>query len=215
ARLPGATARRTGRSGRCPASMPAPSRRLYAVQPVPRARAPCRGTVLPPPTASSEAPPSSARGLGSSILQPPHELDPRPHIVHRRHLHVHQAMSQPDGADHVLREIARHAGRLLGPGNPQHAGGSERARQRGELPLEFPLLRREQLDEIERAPGIGLPNHVPRQLPERSLIAPGRIEDRDRGSWLDPELVDEPSRRVTRHTLPPSPALYAPFHRPL
>src|SRR6266508_4429629 len=60
-------------------------------------------------------------------FESPDQLETRPHVVHRGHFHVDEAGGQGDLAHDVFGQIGRHAGRLLGPRNPQRAGGLERA----------------------------------------------------------------------------------------
>src|SRR5438105_6826326 len=137
------------------------------------------------------------------VLHSPYELEPRPHRVHRRHPHVHETMGEPDGPDHVLGEIGRHAGRLLGPGDPQHARGRERALERREATLELALRVREELNEVERA-GDGMPaRHARRQLSEDTIIATWCLEDRDPRIRLDPQLGDQRLARVPSHLYRP------------
>src|SRR6058998_2695972 len=81
-----------------------------------------------------------------SVLQPPDEFQPRPHVVHRTHLHVHEPMSECDAADHIFGEIRGQARPLLGPGEPRPPGGSESGLQVEEPALELPPPGREALD---------------------------------------------------------------------
>ena len=121
------------------------------------------------------------------ILHPSHELEPRPHVVHRRHFHVHEAVREPNHPDHVLGEVGRHAGRLLGPRDPQHTGRRERPRQRRESALELSLLC-EELNEIESA---GRARTAPdlRELPERALVPLGAWRIAMRISGFIPSLA--------------------------
>src|SRR6184192_2112719 len=133
------------------------------------------------------------------VLHSPYELEPRPHFVHRRDLHVYETVGKPDRANHVLGEIGRHARRLLGPGDPQHSGRRERALERREATLELALRVREELNEVERA-GDGRPaRHPLRQLAEEAIVTAGRIENRDRPAILDAELLHQRLRGVPSH----------------
>ena len=125
-------------------------------------------------------------------------------------------MREPDRADPVLGEIGRHAGRLLGPRDPQHAGRRERALERRESALEFPLPIRKELNEIERADDSRLAPHPQRQLAQHALIAAGRIEDRDVHLGLDPELGEQRPAGVAGGYPSPFPRPSSPaLHRPL
>src|SRR5258708_35653898 len=62
-----------------------------------------------------------------TILEPPHELEPRPDVVHGAHLHVHEARAEADRAHHVLGEIGGDAGGPLAPGDPQTPVGRQGA----------------------------------------------------------------------------------------
>ena len=110
-------------------------------------------------------------------------------------------MGEPDGPDHVLGEIGRHAGRLLGPGDPQHARGRERALERREATLELALRVHEELNEVEPA-GDGRPaRHPLRQSAEYTIIALRRIDDRDARIRLDPQLCDQRFARIPGHLI--------------
>src|SRR2546430_929337 len=137
------------------------------------------------------------------VLHSPYELEPGPHRVHGGDFHVNELVCEADLTDHVLREIGRHAGRLLGPGDPQHAGGRERALERREATLELALRVREELHEVERA-GDGRPaRHARRQLAEDTIIATRCLEDRDPRIRLDPQLGDQRLARVPSHLYRP------------
>ncbi len=62
------------------------------------------------------------------VAQPVHEAQPRPRLVHRAHLVVHEPGRQAELADDALGDVGVDAGRPLRPGDPQPAGGS-RARR--------------------------------------------------------------------------------------
>ncbi len=57
----------------------------------------------------------------SPVLQPKNKFQPGPGFVNSGHLHVHEPAFQSDLANHVVREIRRHFGSGLRPGNPQGA----------------------------------------------------------------------------------------------
>src|SRR2546429_9212951 len=108
------------------------------------------------------------------VLHSPYELEPGPHRVHGGDFHVNELVCEADLTDHVLREIGRHAGRLLGPGDPQHAGGRQRALERREATPELALRVREELNEVQRAGG-GRPARPARPPPSEGTIISTRV----------------------------------------
>src|SRR5256886_17125696 len=133
-----------------------------------------------------------------AVLHSPYELEPGPHRVHGGDFHVNELVCEADLTDHVLREIGRHAGRLLGPGDPQHASRRQRALERREATLELALRVREELNEVERA-GDGRPaRHARRQLSEDTIIATRCLEDRDPRIPPDPQPCDQRLAGVAR-----------------
>src|SRR2546429_1221205 len=137
------------------------------------------------------------------VLPSPYELDPGPHRVHGGDFHVNELVCEADLTDHVLREIGRHAGRPLGPRDPQHARGRERALERRESTFELALRVREELNEVEHA-GDGRPaRHARRQVAEDTIIAARCLEDRDPRIRLDPQLGDQRLARVPSHLYRP------------
>src|SRR5256884_2194481 len=90
---------------------------------------------------------------------------------------------------HVLGEVCRHAGRLLGPRDPQHAGGRQCPRQRRESALERSLLACEELDEVEGAARVPLTRHARWQPAQNAIVTLWRIDDSDARAGLDAQLL--------------------------
>src|SRR2546430_11566841 len=84
------------------------------------------------------------------VLHSPYELEPGPHRVHGGDFQVNELVCEADLTDHVLREIGRHAGRLLGPGDQQHARVRERALERREATFELALRVLREPHEVTR-----------------------------------------------------------------
>src|SRR5207248_8774862 len=89
-----------------------------------------------------------SRSGRSAVAQAPDELQPRPGRVDRDDLHVDQAPGQPDLADDVLVQVARHAARPLRPGDPERAGGRQPRDERAEPALEPSPIRTERDDDV-------------------------------------------------------------------
>src|SRR5271165_2971023 len=77
---------------------------------------------------------SSALELASAIAQAPDKLQARPGRVDGAHFDVGQAGCEPGLAYAALGQPACHAGGLLGPGDPDHAGVGEPRRKLREHP---------------------------------------------------------------------------------
>jgi hypothetical protein len=72
-----------------------------------------------------------------SILHPPHEFQPRPHLRHRADLYIHESCCQPNLAHNIFIQVRKHAGTLLRPTYPQHPRRSQQLRHSRKLPCQF------------------------------------------------------------------------------
>src|SRR5258705_379929 len=137
----------------------------------------------------------------SAVFEPPDQLEPRPDVVHRGDLYIHEPGGQGDRAHDVLRDVGRHAGRLLGPRDPQGAVRLEGAEQERYLRLEQRSTAGEELNEGKRATRRGGYHDTWRQTPQCRSVASRRVQNRNAGPGLDPELVNERTPRVPSHQL--------------
>jgi len=74
------------------------------------------------------------------VPESPHKLQSRPHLIHRRHLHVHETVRQPDARTTSSLRVRRHPGCLLGPRYHNMPAGASARREGRESAFERSLL---------------------------------------------------------------------------
>jgi protein-serine/threonine kinase len=135
--------------------------------------------------------PTAVKGRRSAQFLAHDQLQPRPHRIHRAHLHVHPADRQSEFANHVLGDVGRPLRGLLGPRHPQHRIGRQLLAQARQLSGQLGALPDEEVHQADRHTR---PLHAFQRLRragDQCVVIRGCVHHAQTQARLEPELLPQ------------------------